>query len=201
MLEKNSTNNLMAKFIIAIGIVLVVGCLVWIFGIPKSVPPPQVPITPIGISINAPTSGTSVSIAPKTDLGEIGLSVAGVDISVIDNQGRRTGSDPTRGVFLQQIPRSLYETDTLGSNESSNVSNETAHNIHIDQPQDGPYILTLNGLSAGEYKLIIRTFAGDGSAQPAIQYAGQIAPGEKILFQLNYTSQPGAVSSLTKLSS
>jgi hypothetical protein len=185
----------MAKLIIAIGIVLGVGGLVRAFGIPKGVPTTQAPMTPVGISIQAPASATSTSLTQKTDLGEIDLSVGGqADLSVVDNQGRRTGFDPMKSALLQQIPHSLYETDTLGSNESANVSDEIAHNIHIDQPQDGPYFLTLTGLMGGEYNLIIRTFAADGSAQPAIQSAGQIAQGEHILFQLNYTSQPKVVS-------
>jgi hypothetical protein len=194
----------MTRFaIIAVVIVLIVGGFVWAIAKPKITPMPQTAGHLDGTpSQGTPTSAaTSPSLAGRTDFGEISLSVGGrADLLIVDNEGEHTGFDPTSGTTTQQIPHSLYETDTLGSDEAINAPAETAHSIHIDRPQDETYFVTLTGLKDGQYNLIIRTFAGDGSAQPAIQYTGQIAPGSQIKFRLNYASTNDAVSSLMRLS-
>lgn len=193
----------MTKFAIAvIAIVMIVGGFIWAITKPQTASMPQ---TAAHIeetqSQGTPGSAASTLFGERTDLGEISVSVGNrADLLIVDNEGERTGFDPRSGTTTQEIPQSFYETDTLGSDEAIIAPAETAHNIHIDQPQDGTYFLTLTGLESGQYNLIIRTFANDGRAQPAIQYAGQITRAAEIRFQLNYASTSDAVSTLTTLS-
>jgi hypothetical protein len=86
----------------------------------------------------------------------------------------------------------------MGDSSTGSPTKEVNHFISITQPQTGRYSIMLTDVQAGDYQLSIRAFSSDGTSQPANVETGHLEKGAQIKFLLDYTSNPGATSSLTR---
>ncbi len=152
------------------------------------------------VSPNVPANqGTSTNAvgqeATSQDRSELDLAVGSVALPMITNpSGLRTGEDSSNtNSPLQEIAQSTYFEDSMGAPSGSN------HFITIVQPTDGKYSIILTAAQTGNYELSIRAFSSDGASQPEILHKGYLQKGSQSTLILNYTSAPGAVSSLLDL--
>jgi hypothetical protein len=72
-----------------------------------------------------------------------------IELLVTDVNGRRTGFDPSTGSILQEIPGSTYSGEALQNVETGGPSNETGHQMQIDNPSPGPYQVIVTARQPG----------------------------------------------------
>jgi hypothetical protein len=132
---------------------------------------------------------------PAGNNSALSLAIGGVgDLLISDEIGRHTGFDDATNMVVKEIPQSTYARNSLGNDEAMDAPAETAHSIHLLRPQDGNYTAVITGLQFGQYKLVIRAFSQDASAQPPIVLNGIASPGSQSSFQIQFASVPGSVS-------
>jgi hypothetical protein len=139
-------------------------------------------------------------VDPAGDNSALSLSTGGAaDLVLTDSSGRRTGFDNATGIVVREIAHSAYFRDDLGSDEAVDAPAETAHLIHVLQPGQGVYTLSVTGLQLGVFHIIVRAFSQDGSAQPPLTVDGITAPDKESTIQIDFQSTPGAVSTATRI--
>jgi hypothetical protein len=151
----------------------------------------------------APTRNPSAETVdfqvPASDKSELDLVVGNVAVLIIiDPTGLRTGRDSSTSGPIQEIPQSIYSEDSIGNN--SEGAKEIDHFLDISQPKTGVYFIMLTSVRAGDFQLSIRAVSKDGTSQHLISESGHLKQGSRLMFKLNYSSVPGAVSSLTRSS-
>jgi hypothetical protein len=139
---------------------------------------------------------------PPGDISALDVSAGdGVEIQVTDPDGLHTGFDPATGSTVEAIPSSVYFKDRLDDDETGDVTTETDHVCQIQQPPQGTYTVSVDGLSLGTYELSIRVFSQDGSAQTPIVVPGIRGTGSLSTVKLQVTTPPGSTSTVERLAS
>ena len=137
---------------------------------------------------------------PTGNNSALSVSIGGNgDLTVVDPMGQRTGLDPTTASIVEQIPGSIYETDTLGSDEVLNAPTETAHSIHVQPLTDGGYTAIVTGLNLGQFTVVIRAFSQDASAQPPVLLQGIAGVGSVSTFSLQFAAAPGTTPTAARV--
>jgi hypothetical protein len=137
---------------------------------------------------------------PAGDNSTLGLSTGGNgDLLVVDPTGKRTGFDPVSSMIVQEIPGSLYERNTLGSDEAFNEAAETAHSIHMQPIKDGDYGVIVTGLNLGPFTIVVRAFSQDASAQSPLVLNGIAGPGTQSNFQIHAASTASSSTIITRV--
>jgi len=121
-----------------------------------------------------------------------------IEVLVTDPTGRRTGFEPATGAILREIPRSEYETWSLGRDDDDVENGELKDENVVDifEPMDGVYVVQAIGRTAGEYT--IHFFAYDTEQNPVGIYVinSRTAPGATQTYITSYSSEPGSVLKL-----
>jgi len=139
---------------------------------------------------------------PPNDVSGLDLAAGhAVEILVTDPNGKRTGFDEAGGRVLQDIPQSAYFRDALDDDSVPEAATGYTHSVQIFQPLQGPYQVTVTGLTFGSYGLLLAPFTQDGSAQAMTLFSGVTGPGSNSTIQIQLNSSPGAVSVVTLVAS
>lgn len=119
------------------------------------------------------------------NLGGFDLSVADTaELLVVDPLGRVTGSDPSWGGILEQIPQSAHFSDCLEANDATGApGTNTARQVAIFQPPQGVYQVFLLGANAGSYQLSARAFSPTGAAETPLSFSGTRSSNAIVAFQ------------------
>jgi hypothetical protein len=132
---------------------------------------------------------------PPGDISALDIDTGdNVTLLVTDAIGNRTGTDPTSGSPLQQIPGSAYFIDRVDDDITGEIDTQPAHMVLIPTPKPGTYTIVAQGLNSGPYTISISSFSQDGSPQPPIVFTGNAIPGSTTTYTINYVSTPGATS-------
>src|SRR5205814_9874026 len=97
---------------------------------------------------------------------------------------------------LWEIPRTVHFVDATDDELTGAARASTMHLVNAFQPAVGNYQLIVTGLRPGLYALTINGRSSDGTAQPMIQVPGVTGVGSTSAFQIQYSSTPGATSSV-----
>jgi hypothetical protein len=137
---------------------------------------------------------------PPGDISELDLAVGSTgDILVIDANGRRTGFDGATRTRVQDIPGSAHFRDALDDDETGEPDFESAKFVQIFQPSQGVYRIILIGLKVGIYALSVDSFSADGSSKPELSVSGVTASGSASSFQIEFSSTPGAATTVLRV--
>lgn len=93
---------------------------------------------------------------------------------ITDSQGRRTGYDLRTGQYLQEIPSSFFDLDQLAAQDGSGTIQEASY-IYIQNPLDGPYLLTITGTIAEDVG--VELFVQNGSNSSVTRFNDFVAEG------------------------
>src|SRR5258708_409210 len=140
---------------------------------------------------------------PDGDASALNFSLDNhAELLVSDPKGLRTGISGAGGMILEEIPDTAYLTMTLGNEETGDPSTaQTGHTVDIPTPVTGIYQVRIAGVESAQYTLGIRAFSQDGSAQPALTMPGVTALGSVSLFNIQFASEPGAISQVRRVAS
>lgn len=132
---------------------------------------------------------------PPGDISALDIDTGdNITLLVTDAVGNQTGTSPTSGNPLQQIPGSAYFIDRVDDDITGEVDTHPAHMVLIPTPKPGTFTITAQGVNSGPYTITISGFSQDGSSQPPIVFNGNATPGSTTTYTINYVSTPGATS-------
>ncbi|MEO8360709.1 MAG: putative Ig domain-containing protein [Vicinamibacteria bacterium] len=140
-------------------------------------------------------------------LSTVNISVGdNAELMIIDAAGRRTGHDPTTGVLLEEIPYSVYFSDSLNNDQTGELDSQSTHSLILSQAVQGRYTLIVTGQVSGPSEVSVTSFAEDGSAQLDVSILSLAQAGSTATYQIDVgttvlTSVPivvtGSASSIT----
>jgi hypothetical protein len=146
--------------------------------------------------------GRGFVVDPDGDMSGLDLAVGDSgELLVTDANGRKTGFDTSTTQEIGQIPHSAHFADTLQDDEIGGLATGTNHSVQIFQPAAGAYQVSIIGLKLGLYDLSLRAFSSDGSDQPALSVAGIAGVGSTSSFQIQFSSTPGTVTTVSRIAS
>ena len=122
-----------------------------------------------------------------------------VEILLQDQSGLRTGFDLQTNTDLSEIPRSVYFRDALEDDVTAEPFGTTTRALYTSAPEPGNYTIVVMGLDVGTYRLVLRAYSQDGSAQPVLPILGLAGIGSSSSFQIQFDSSPGATTHVTRL--
>jgi hypothetical protein len=148
-------------------------------------------------SLGKPEFITRGAIKDPSDLSEFNVSTDNnANVLVKDMNGNRTGVDPLTQDILQQIPGSAYFQDQIGDDVDGSSATGENHMVQILTPVQGTYQIVVTGLQPGLYSVLVHLYSQDGSPQALARFQGIAALGSSSSYQIQYTSTPGATSSV-----
>jgi hypothetical protein len=121
------------------------------------------------------------------------------EIMVTDPSAKQTGYQLSTGTILQDIPHSSHFIDSLRDDETGEPPVGKSQFVDIAQPAQGIYSINLVGLQLGSFMFSVHTRTTDGASQVDAQIPGIAGPGSNTGFTLQYSSNPGASSSLVRV--
>jgi hypothetical protein len=116
---------------------------------------------------------------------------------ITDSSQNQTGFDNTNSTVVEQIPQSVYFGDSLRDDVTLAPPDTWSHSVLIFQPAIGMYTIALTGQQLGSYTLEVDAFFTDATAQPELTIPGIAAAGSTSTYQIQYSSLPGTVSTVT----
>ncbi len=117
------------------------------------------------------------------------------DLLVVDPAGRRTGRSPISGV-VEEISQSAHFSDAVEDDDLTGTpGSDTAHLVPIFQPAQGKYFIYVIGNKSGNFKLTLRSYAQNGTAQSPVTLEGSTTPGAVTLVQITLGSTGLTVNS------
>lgn len=135
-------------------------------------------------------------VADPTDVSTLQVETDNnADLLIIDASGNRTGFDPESSVARKEIAQSSYGQDFLTDNDTGEAGGVT-HSVNVFQPSQGVYQISVTGLKLGTYNLSIASFSTDGVPQPRFSFAGITNVSSRTSFQIQFSSIPGATSTV-----
>jgi hypothetical protein len=116
----------------------------------------------------------------------------------------QTGLDPESGTTLQNIPQSAYHVDQFQAADSLDVLGpvdviEPSHIVDVFQPKQGAFRIVATGLSAGPYRLSVRSWTQDGTARPPIVLTGTAEPGSSDTYEVQFNASTAGTTTATYL--
>ena len=142
---------------------------------------------------------------PPGDLSALDLAIDhNATLMVTGPDGTQTGLNPGTGNILQNIPNSAYYIDQYQDAQTLDLTGpvevtESAHILNIFQPNPGMYRIVVSGSGTGPYKLSVRPFAQDGSAQQPINLVGLAEVGSLATYFVEYSPLAGANSTVVAI--
>jgi hypothetical protein len=140
-------------------------------------------------------------LAAVPDVSALHVSASdNVRLLITDPAGHRVGIDAAGNPF-DEIPDAVHFIDEVGDDETGDPEVQSAHQIYIDYPITGTYLIAATGFQDGPYQIIGRTFTPDGSPQAPLVIEGVATNGQTSAYMLDYSSAPPATHDLavTKL--
>jgi hypothetical protein len=135
---------------------------------------------------------------PPGDISALDIDTGdNITLLVTDALGNRTGTDPTSGSPLQEIPGSAYFIDRLDDDITGAVDTRPAHMVLIPTPKPGTFTIAAQGVNSGPYTISISAFSQDGSPQPRIVFTGNAVPGSSTTYTINYASTPSCAADVS----
>lgn len=113
--------------------------------------------------------------------------------------GQRTGFDVGTGTIFQNIPDSSYGTESIADDVDPTTSDPTPEVKSFEALRDptyGNYLLHIIGRGTGPYYVDILAYDTNGTLSSQ-SITGTAAPGVGAIYQVGYSSVPGAQLSKT----
>jgi hypothetical protein len=122
----------------------------------------------------------------------------GLQFIVTDTQGNQTGFDSGTGEVLYNIPGATYDPEFYVDDEDSTAPSTPLLNVfRLALPPNGTYMVVLSATGDTDYRAVFRGFDADG-AQSGTDRSGNLANGSSIAYQVQYSSTPGSLITVTQ---
>lgn len=139
-------------------------------------------------------------VDPPGDMSGLDFCVGtSANLLVTDPSSNRTGFDETASAVLEQIPQSVYFSDSLRDDEMGAPPNDQSHSVLVFQPAQGTYTVFVTGRQLGSYTVQVDAFSADGTAQPEVSFQGVANVVSSSTFQVQFASTTGASPIVTRV--
>ena len=81
----------------------------------------------------------------------------------------------------------MYFIDSVGNDKIGELSTARSHVVHIDQPIQGSYQVSVIGQANGSYELQVGSYSNDGTPQAAFQGVGSTNTNSVSSYTLTYS--------------
>jgi hypothetical protein len=146
----------------------------------------------IVVGVVKPVVGRDPSVLSLSVLNNATLLVTAPD-------GSQTGVNPSTGETLKGSPQSAYfsVSNAVDNDEESLPPTETMHSVELYLPADGAYMVQVQGLKLGLYKLTMQTLDANGKVQSYVVTPGVANVRSNSTFVVNFLAASGAQSTVS----
>jgi hypothetical protein len=136
---------------------------------------------------------------PARDRSLLSFVIGNARVLVTDSAGRREGIDPATGQEFEEIPRAVHYADAIDNDVTGEPADRFSFLVDIPRPSEGTYRVLVNGQEQGSRELYASAVTVEGLVQSFLRASVILEVGSKSLFEVEYSSTPGANSRLTRL--